>query len=316
MLEDVVRFLICPYCGTDLAGGERTLRCRAGHTFDVARQGYVSLLPGGSRAAGSGDTAAMVAAREAFLGEGHYAPLARYLARHAADAVGEIADHGCVVDVGAGTGYYLAEVLAGLPARGGQAPAGVALDVSKHALRRAARAHPRIGAVACDVWTGLPVRSGCAYLVLNVFAPRNGAELRRVLRDRGRLVVVTPTVRHLAELVPRLGLLSVDGRKKERVAQQLGPYFDLVDRHQVEYKMRLTHADVHALVTMGPSAWHTDPDATQARIAELPEPFEVTASVAVAGYRGKLGRHVPPTAPRRRGGPERSHRPGRSHRPA
>ncbi|KWX07258.1 hypothetical protein TR74_19335, partial [Carbonactinospora thermoautotrophica] len=122
MLEDVVRFLICPYCAAGLALAERTLRCRAGHTFDVARQGYVNLLPGGSRPAGSGDTAAMVAAREAFLAKGHYAPLARCVAQHA--SAGEIADDGCVVDVGAGTGYHLAEVLARLPARDGRAPAG------------------------------------------------------------------------------------------------------------------------------------------------------------------------------------------------
>ncbi len=76
---------------------------------------------------------------------------------------------GCAADVGAGPGYYLAAVLGQLPGR-----AGLALDVSKFALRRAARAHPRIGAVAADAWRRLPVADGAAAVVVNVFAPRSG----------------------------------------------------------------------------------------------------------------------------------------------
>ena len=60
---------------------------------------------------------------------------------------------GCVLDLGAGTGWYLARVLDRLPGR-----SGLALDLSRHALRRAARAHARIGAVAADAWGPLPVR--------------------------------------------------------------------------------------------------------------------------------------------------------------
>src|SRR5688572_20694208 len=119
---------------------------------------------------------------------------------------------GCILDLGAGTGWYLARVLERLPGR-----QGLALDLSKHALRRAARAHPRIGAVACDAWAPLPLRDGVAALVLSVFAPRDGAEIARVLRPGGALVVVTPTDRHLEPLVSKLGLLTVDERKEERI---------------------------------------------------------------------------------------------------
>src|SRR6202044_3128376 len=74
----------------------------------------------------------------------------------------------------------------------------------------------------------LPVADGAAAVVLDVFAPRNGAELRRVLHPAGRLLVVTPSPGHLAELAGPLGLLSVDPRKDERLAGTLGPYFRLV----------------------------------------------------------------------------------------
>src|SRR5258708_5908405 len=149
VLDDVLRFLACPHCGESLRRQGEQLRCRLGHTFDVARQGYVSLLPGGGKGS-SGDTAAMIRARAEFLAAGHFAHLAAALAESAAEDGRALAGDACVVDVGAGTGYYLAAILDALPGL-----AGVALDASRFALRRAARAHRRIGAAACDVWRGL-----------------------------------------------------------------------------------------------------------------------------------------------------------------
>src|SRR3984957_9002225 len=146
MLDDVAGFLACPQCGAGLTRAGAAPRCPAGHAFDIARQGYVSLLPPGERAP-AGDSAPMVAARVDFLASGHYASLARELAAAARVAITETGAPGCVLDIGAGPGYYLAAVLDGLPDR-----AGLALDASKFALRRAARAHPRIGAAAADAW--------------------------------------------------------------------------------------------------------------------------------------------------------------------
>jgi 23S rRNA (guanine745-N1)-methyltransferase len=115
--------------------------------------------------------------------------------------------------------------------------------------------------------------------LLDVFAPRNGAEFHRVLRPGGTLLVVTPTAEHLRELVGPLGLLNVDAEKPSRVAASLSAWFVPVAEQRLERSLRLTHAEVRALVGMGPSAWHTDPAALTARIAALPTPTVVTASV-------------------------------------
>ena len=278
MLDDVVSCLACPQCGAGLARAGPVLRCPAGHAFDIARQGYVSLLPPGGRAP-AGDSAPMVAARADFLAAGHYGSLARELAAAARAAVTGTGAPGGVLEVGAGTGYYLAAVLDALPGR-----AGLALDTSKFALRRAARAHPRIGAAAADAWRRLPVADGAAAVVLDVFAPRNGAELRRVLHPAGRLLVVTPGRGHLAELAGPLGLLSVDPRKEERLAGTLGPYFALLDQRRRDATMQLDHRDVAAAAGMGPSAWHADPAALAARIRELPARMPVTLSVTLSVF--------------------------------
>jgi 23S rRNA (guanine745-N1)-methyltransferase len=277
--KDVLRYLRCPNCALELteATGERllgpiptsfmgrALRCPRGHSFDIARQGYVNLAAG--RVTHAGDTAEMVAARAQLLSAGHYDFIATALAS---------ATPRCdfVVDAGAGTGYHLAAVLDAHPDT-----VGLALDISKPAVRRAARAHPRAAAALCDTWQRLPLADGAAGAVLDVFAPRNGAEFHRVLRPDGTLLVITPTAEHLAELVGPLGLLNVDAQKRDRVAASLSAWFAPVDEQRLERPLRLTHAEVRTLVGMGPSAWHTDPRTLAARIAALPTPTAVTASV-------------------------------------
>jgi 23S rRNA (guanine745-N1)-methyltransferase len=223
----------------------------------------------------------MVAAREEFLGAGHLAPVADAIAAAALDALGERAGTaGCVVDLGAGTGYQLARVLDSLPGW-----LGLALDASTPALRRAVRAHARIAAVACDVWGELPLRDGAADLALNVFAPRSGSEIARVLAPRGALIVVTPTPRHLRELAGLPGMLSVDEQKAQRLEAKLSPWLDSVVGSELELDLSLSRSDARRLVAMGPSAHHTDTDQIEPQLDAMTEPLAVTASVTVETFR-------------------------------
>ncbi len=273
MIADVLPCLRCPIRGDDLTQAGNTVRCAAGHSYDLARQGYLNLL---GPASANADGAEMVGARAEFLAAGHYAPLADRIAALAAETTPA---EGIALDAGAGVGHYLAPVLTALDPR-----PGLALDLSAIALRRAARAHPRIGAVVWDVWRPWPVREGCAGLVLNVFAPRNGAEFRRVLRADGALLVVTPGPEHLAELGERFGMLTVDPNKDQRLAASLEDHFGLAARESLTVPLRLTARDTANLVRMGPSAHHLTEDRQRALDAII-EPVEATASFTLSIYR-------------------------------
>jgi SAM-dependent methyltransferase len=271
---DLVALLRCPVCGEGLTLTARTASCPRRHSYDLAKQGYLNLLPSASTGI-EGDSAAMIEARSAFLAGGFYAPI-----RDALVALASSIGERLVVEVGAGTGYYLAGVVGAEAGR-----VGLALDVSRYAARRAAKVDPRIGSVICDAWQELPLLDGVAQLILNVFAPRNATEMRRVLAPGGTLLVVTPNQAHLAELVGVLGMVRVDEAKERRLQESLGGSFEQSASEPVEVVLRLDHPAVERLVAMTPSARHTDPAELAERIAVLTDPTEVTLSVMVSAWR-------------------------------
>lgn len=277
--DAAVAVLACPVCAAPLraAGAGALLRCPAGHSFDRARQGHVTLLPPGHRAP-SGDSAEMVADRVAFLEAGHYAGVAEALGDAVLDGGGGAPER--LLDLGGGTGHHLAAVLDRLPRA-----TGVVLDASPYAARRAARSHPRAMAVVADTWARLPVRDGAVDRVLVVFAPRNGPEIARVLATDGRLVVVTPAADHLAELVGPLGLLRVDPDKEARLAGTLEPHLVPGAARTRRTTLVLDRAAVGTLVGMGPHARHLRAAERAGRLAALPDRVEVTVAVRVAVYR-------------------------------
>lgn len=274
-LATVAFLLACPECGDVLAVRDRSLFCARGHGFDIARQGYVSLLTGASTKM-SGDTAAMLDARAAFQDARHFAPIADAVADavHRDDPPSPFS----ILEIGAGTGYYLAAALDAAPDA-----YGIALDVSKPAARRGARAHPRAASILADAWRGLPIGSGRIDHALSVFAPRNADEIARTLTPSGLVTVVTPTPRHLSELIEPLAMIGVDAAKDDRLAETMSAHFSLRDRDVVEYSMKLTHDDIAAVAAMGPSAHHAAEHRDE-RIAALPDIVRVTASVTVSTF--------------------------------
>jgi 23S rRNA (guanine745-N1)-methyltransferase len=276
-LAAALPFLRCPVCEAGLSLAGASVQCRRGHSYDVARQGYLSLATG-QAGPGTADTAAMVAARDRFLGDGHFAAVADALAG-AASRFDPVLTPGVVLDLAGGTGYYLAAVLDSVAHR-----VGICLDLSQAELRRAARAHPRAAAVGADAWQPLPLPDGAAALGLSVFGPRNPAELARVLAPAGILLLVTPTPRHLHEVIAPLGMITVDAAKQQRLTASMSA-FRRISEQTLSYRVGLRRAQLGDLVQMGPSARHIDLADLQRRTATLPEPVAVTVSVQLTAYR-------------------------------
>ncbi|MGL3807181.1 putative RNA methyltransferase [Paeniglutamicibacter sp. R2-26] len=256
--------LLCPVCRLELRlhtlpGRPPRLSCASGHAFDAAKQGYFNLLTGKGTAFRE-DGSAMVAARAAFLEAGHYAPLADALAGMVAEAVGSNPSPR-ILDAGAGTGYYLDRVFKALP---GPSTA-VAMDISKYAMRRAAKV-PSTLALVWDLWRDLPMAEASFDALINVFSPHNGHEFARVLRPGALALVVTPLPEHLADGAELLGLLGIAGDKAAGVVASMGECFTLEVTREIRVPLELSPAQAFDLAMMGPAGHHLDPAVLRERI--------------------------------------------------
>ncbi|WP_018295859.1 methyltransferase domain-containing protein [Corynebacterium lubricantis] len=278
MLSDIVHLLADPVDGSPLVGADDFSRLvsESGHSYDVARQGYVTLASGAG-IKHHGDSAEMVADRETFLSQGHFSRFVEAVTDAVNDAVdaslGDDNRAPNLLEVGAGTGYYLAHTLDSI-----DGARGIGMDISVPAAKLLAKAHPRLGAVVADAWENLPVRDGVIDALTVVFAPRNPAEFARVLSDSGQVIVLTADKGHLDELREPLGILSVEDGKVDRMLEQAQGYLAPVqDPEFIEFPITLDRASIAAQVGMSPSARHIEPGELAAKLQALPDTMTVTA---------------------------------------
>lgn len=249
--------LACPVCGATLSLEGTTLRCAAGHSFDVARQGYVNLLTGGHRSQ-SYDRASFTMRRRVFE-SGIYDGIADALC----EAVGELTAGGIaagsgrrlrVLDAGCGEGHFARTVAARTGTR------VWAFDISKDSVQLAAGADAEDGIAwfVADL-AAIPVADDAVDCVLDVFSPAHYGEFRRVLAPGGHLVKVVPTENHLHELRERAAGQLVHGDySNERVVERLEDSCELVGRRRVSRTQKLEPDELEALVTMTPLLFHVD----------------------------------------------------------
>lgn len=232
--------LACPHCALALTLTGGGAICANGHSFDRGRGGYLNLLPGGrlSPTAVSGDTTDALVARRRFLTAGHYAPIARALA----EAVGT--PPGPVLDVGCGEGYYLSQL---------SVADTYGLDVSKAAVKMAARAYPNTQFFVGTAYR-LPVLDHSVGVVISVFAPHPFDEFSRVLRPDGWWVTVTPGPCHLQEIRP-----TVNGESAikigERMQRRSVPPPEATSAVRVQFVLDLSAEAAHDLFLMTPIRW-------------------------------------------------------------
>ena len=293
MLSHIIDILADPADGSALTGADDFARLvsETGHSYDVAKQGYVTLAAGAGLKH-QGDDASMVTARETYLAMGHFAPFVEAVTGAVQDSLEtqDEANHAAGLDehtaptlleVGAGTGYYLAHTLDSI-----EGARGVGLDISTHAAKHLAKSHERVGAVVADVWERLPIRDHSIHAISVVFAPRNPVEFQRVLAPGGEVIVLTPQAGHLDELREPLGILGVEEGKVERLyAQAEGFLEQAAEPVDISFPIILDKASIAAQVGMSPSARHISPEELAERMAALPQSLTVTAHARLDRFR-------------------------------
>lgn len=232
----------CPICGQLLQMQSNCWICPNRHSFDVARQGYVNLLPvQQKRSLQPGDTKEQVASRRAFLEGGYYAPIVEALCQMAE----EYHCSGPILDAGCGEGYYSSRLAQTLGAE------LVGLDISKEAVRSAAGRYKNARWI-CGSAARLPMQDHSVGLLTSLFALTVPEEFHRVLRPDGAFIQVLAAEDHL------LGLKSIiypelTHKEKDSVPQL--PGFRLAESRAVRFSFTVEGEQVQNLLSMTPHVY-------------------------------------------------------------
>lgn len=258
------------------------------HPFDVARQGYVNLLPvQQKKSKAPGDSQASIEARKRFLNAGHYQPLqalicqkmAALLAKNALPSK-QMSTSVNWLDIGCGEGYYTqAMAQTGMDTL-------IAADISKPAIVELAKASKAKNSLwyqkkpASDSKSDassktvsiyplvtsaahLPLRAHSVTGISSIFSPILPDAFSEVLADEGYLIIAKPDIGHLATMREAL-FDSVREHDSDKFLQELAPYFTLLTTYKIRTELKLTADDLSDLLTMTPYAYRARSEKRQA----------------------------------------------------
>lgn len=243
---------ICPICKQKLTQAGNTYRCEKNHTYDIAAQGYVHLLPPNKMHAKiPGDNQLMVASRRDFLATGLYQPFSDELNQLVAEALGDNSNP-VIVDAGCGEGYYTGNLQYYLQSIGIQAEfAG--FDISKFAVKAAAKRYKEIKFAVGSIFDS-PIESGSADCLLNIFAPLVPEEFARMVKPNGTMIIAVPGARHLFGLKEILYDHPYENEEKDTEYEG----FTFQKRVSVKSEIMINDSKtITDLFTMTPYYWKT-----------------------------------------------------------
>jgi 23S rRNA (guanine745-N1)-methyltransferase len=265
---------------------------KTSHPFDVARQGYVNLLPvQQKKSKAPGDSQESINARKRFLNHGHYAPLQNLISQKMAALLSksESTDEQDTksvnwLDIGCGEGYYT-QAMAQMGSN--IIDTLIAADISKPALVQVAKVSKAAGRLwyqqdgenAAKTTLIYPLVTSAAHLPLrphsvtgisSIFSPILPEAFAEVLIDDGYLIIAKPDVGHLATMRDAL-FDSVREHDSDKFLQELAPYFTLLETHRVSTDMMLSAEDLADLMTMTPYAYRARSEKRQALLTAVEE---------------------------------------------
>lgn len=258
--------IVCPLCRLPLLREPRTWRCARGHSFDVARDGYVNLLPVQQKnSLDPGDSAESLAARRDFLAAGHYRSLRDAVLRLLAPLQLQ-----SLLDLGCGEGWYTSA----FPQVAAEV---IGLDIAKPAIQLAAK---RFKAITWLVASGaqLPVADGALDAIGCLFTQLHVTEMHRALRAGGHVLVVTPAPTHLWSVRAQL-FDEVRAHEPDKFLPGFEAQFDVVVREEVRAGLQLTQRTLKQLLAMTPYVWKARPEKRLA--LERNEAFETEAAFSL-----------------------------------
>lgn len=239
--------LICPLCRTPLTLENKSQRCANGHSFDIAKEGYVNLLlVQQKKSKEPGDNPEMVKARREFLQAGYYQPLCNAASQLIAPLNAQ-----SLLDIGCGEGYYtqaFSHIVADI----------IGLDIAKPAIQLAAKKHPNMTWLVASSAL-LPVADLSIDVATSLFSPIPVAEMARVIKPEGHVLVIRAADTHLWTVREAL-FGEVRAHHPDKFLEELSPHFTLQQQQDLRFDLQLPQQALKQLLAMTPYVWKAHPE--------------------------------------------------------
>jgi len=244
---------MCPKCkGAMTFNDNKTLACESNHCFDIAKPGYLNLLLGASNIHYD---KTLLESRNVVCNEGIFNPMIQKVSEIVESYFNDQEKSIMLLDAGCGEGSHLESVLSILRNGSEKEYRGVGIDISKDAIKIAAREYiDNIWAVA-DL-ANCPFKSDQFDVILNILSPSNYGEFDRILNPKGILIKVVPDHNYLAEL-RRHFYADTDKEEysNEKVVTLYEENYEVVDRQNLSYEVQLDRSTLEHLIRMTPLSW-------------------------------------------------------------
>ncbi|HHU87338.1 MAG: putative RNA methyltransferase [Pelotomaculaceae bacterium] len=252
----------CPLCASEMKLVDlKSLICTNNHCYDLARQGYVNML---SHALKTKYNRQMFASRRIICRHGLFDPMINKIRDLITAGTPHRGEQLKILDAGCGEGSHLAMILGKVSQDSETLPLGVGLDISKDAIVMASKEYKEIIWCVGDL-AGAPFAGDYFDFILNILAPANYAEFKRMISPHGRVIKVIPGRDYLKELRNILyGKTDKQHYSNDDTLELFKSNFALLEVERVRYNVTLEQTWLESLIQMTPLTWGT----TQARLLE------------------------------------------------
>ncbi|MFC6333525.1 putative RNA methyltransferase [Paenibacillus septentrionalis] len=252
-VETISELLRCPLCkGPMQAVPTKSLTCLRNHTFDIAKQGYVNMMPRPSK---SRYDKSLFEARHSVINESRlYEGLHDIIAEKITKHVDTVESSIVMLDAGCGEGSHLQLLKEKC---GHDAILGIGLDISKDGIMMAAKRYKQSAWLVADLASS-PLADQSCHVILNMLSPANYEEFKRMLTPGGLVVKVVPRPHYLKEL--RAAVHGNSGKRNDNNADTVSlfsEHFHMLGTVRFHVSKKLSHAELIHLKQMTPLAWNS-----------------------------------------------------------
>lgn len=256
--NNIKSILKCPVCNLCLEKHEKQYICLNNHSYDIASKGYINLLLANQKKTKDpGDSKEMMDGRRDFLNNGYYEKFSEKLNEVIISNISESKVN--ILDAGCGEGYFLCRLKEAIYINKPKIIENkefdfFGVDISKSAVTYAIKRDKKINFIVGSNFN-IPIMPNSIDIIIRNFAPSDEIELKRVLKDNGKLIVVTPGIHHLYGLKE---ILYINPRKHEEKETNFEG-FKLIYTTEVKYNINIKDGEhVKNLIAMTPYYWTFD----------------------------------------------------------